>query len=227
MSNSAVAHADSEAIQMARGDSSPLHHRWALGMLQKLQAKPSDSILDVGAGQGHLLHMLDAAGFLKLTGIDALPAPANTKFNWKLADLNKFEQANTWTPVEWITCTEVIEHLENPRHLLRTLHGLLQPGGRLLLSTPNVESLRSILSLIFRSHFVDFLDTSYPAHITPVLKMDLERMLKEIGFELEAMNYSDVGVLPHFTNFTWQGVSGNLLAGKFFSDHLFVVARKK
>ena len=36
-----------------------------------------------------------------------------------------------------IICGEFIEHIENPYELLRTLRGVLSPGGRLLMSTPN------------------------------------------------------------------------------------------
>jgi 2-polyprenyl-3-methyl-5-hydroxy-6-metoxy-1,4-benzoquinol methylase len=125
-----------------------------------------------------------------------------------------------------IISTEVIEHLENPRAVFREFSRLLRPGGRLLLTTPNQESIRSLASLISRGHHVAFLDESYPAHLTALVRRDLERLCMETGFEPPAFWYTDSGAVPKWTSLTWQRVSGGLLRGRWFSDNLLAVTRR-
>ena len=56
-----------------------------------------------------------------------------------------------------------------------------QIRGILILTMPNNNPLRSYFSLIFKNHFVAFLDTCYPTHIAAILEKDLIRICKEIG----------------------------------------------
>jgi 2-polyprenyl-3-methyl-5-hydroxy-6-metoxy-1,4-benzoquinol methylase len=144
---------------------------------------------------------------------------------WRRLDLNgptDFEDGC----FDVITAIEVIEHLENPRAVAREWYRLLRRGGLVLLSTPNNESWRSFLSLVFRGHFTAFRDGSYPAHITALLRQDIVRVLTEAGFGCPRFEFSDRGVLPKLTRLTWQGVSAGLLRGARFSDNLLAVARK-
>src|SRR5271166_3123599 len=48
-----------------------------------------------------------------------------------------------------VLCCEILEHLlQNPTHMLCEIHRVLQPGGRLLLTTPNVFNLAYALRLL-------------------------------------------------------------------------------
>src|SRR5207244_3821228 len=42
------------------------------------------------------------------------------------------------------TCLEVIEHVIDPLQLLRELHRVLRPAGRLILTTPNIRYFRNV-----------------------------------------------------------------------------------
>jgi len=121
---------------------------------------------------------------------------------------------------------EIIEHLENPRFVARELFRLLQPGGSLLLTTPNNESWRSLISLAVRGHYVAFNDGSYPAHITALLRADIVRILMEAGFDSPVFDYSDHGGIPGWPMLAWQQISMGLLRGLRFSDNLLALARK-
>jgi 2-polyprenyl-3-methyl-5-hydroxy-6-metoxy-1,4-benzoquinol methylase len=189
--------------------------------------KLSGNLLDFGAGRGELLSLLQAQRrFTTLSGADVLSRPAwlPSSIEWIEQDLNAPLAAERQFDV--VICSEVIEHLENPRHTFRSIHAALRPGGSLVLTMPNQESLRSYAALLFRGHFVSFVDSCYPAHITALLHTDLKRICRECGFEQPRFAYSNHGLVPKLPATTWQQVSLGLLAGRCFSDNLALIAKK-
>jgi 2-polyprenyl-3-methyl-5-hydroxy-6-metoxy-1,4-benzoquinol methylase len=81
-----------------------------------------------------------------------------------------------------VVSIETIEHLENPRAVMREWRRLLKPGGRLIFTMPNNENIRSILTLLVKGHFQQFTDACYPAHICALLSKDVQRITREAGF---------------------------------------------
>ena len=152
------------------------------------------SVLDFGAGRGELIGKLVNLGrFTTVSGADILERPTGLPetVNWYCQDLN--EEISTEGPFDAVICSEVIEHLENPRATFRALYKLLRPGGTLILTMPNQESIRSYGALLFGGHFVEFLDTRYPAHITALLRADLNRICTETRFTCCRFVYTNVG----------------------------------
>ncbi len=186
------------------------------------------SVLDYGAGKGRVLSLLEKLGpFHTLTGIDLMQRPPSlpSYVKWIVQDLNERCSLPDGS-FDVVTSIEVFEHLENPRFAAREAFRLLRPGGRLFLSTPNNESWRSLLSLLVRGYFVAFGPLDYPAHVTALLRVDLDRLLSEAGFEKPAFHFTDEGGLPKFPSVTWQKLFAGLPKGKRFSDNLIAVARK-
>lgn len=185
-------------------------------------------VLDYGAGIGGLSRRLFGMRmFESVTSVDIMPAPDGLELvgDWHSQDLNE-PTAFSNGSFDVIVSAEVIEHLENPRAVVREWFRLLKSGGLLLFSTPNNESLRSILALVCRGHYAAFGDASYPAHITPLLRKDIERILQEAGFQAPRFFFSDCGTIPRLRQITWQRVSWGGLAGLRFSDNVLSVARK-
>jgi 2-polyprenyl-3-methyl-5-hydroxy-6-metoxy-1,4-benzoquinol methylase len=185
-------------------------------------------VLEFGAGTGTLIRQLVDDGYAgTMIGADLLPRPAALpgSVEWIQADLNAPLPCPD-ASFDVILSTEVIEHLENPRAVFREFSRLLRRDGRLLLTTPNQESIRSLASLIVRGHHVAFLDESYPAHLTALVRRDLERLCLETGFAPPAFSYTDRGAVPKWTSVTWQSLSFGLLSGRWFSDNLVMVTRR-
>lgn len=217
-----------QAALASCGTSALAIHAAILHEAEAFQRQGARTVLDFGAGTGEL-----AAAFVgrrlfpEVHAADLVPYPGaqSDGIQWHYADLNEPLGALE-TKFDALFAAEVIEHLENPRALARQWFRLLKPGGWVLCSTPNNESWRSILSLVMRGHYVAFGPTNYPAHITPMLAVDLKQVLAEAGFVEVQIKYTNYGCLPKFTGLTWQKLSGGLLRGRRFSDNVIAVGRK-
>jgi 2-polyprenyl-3-methyl-5-hydroxy-6-metoxy-1,4-benzoquinol methylase len=184
-------------------------------------------ILDYGAGVGNLVRRLvDLKIFDEVHAADIMAMPEDLHgVVWSQQDLN--------TPLmgyddyfDVIVSAEVIEHLENPRAMVRDLYRICKPGGHLLVTTPNNESIRALCALLVRGHFVLFGDSNYPAHISALLRKDLTRIFEEAGFEQPSFRFTAKGAVPGLTCLAWQRLSLGLLRGVRFSDGVLAFARK-
>jgi len=185
-------------------------------------------ILDYGAGVGHLTQrLIEGRRFQSVAAADirAVPNDLAGLVEWIQQDLNDPIQGSG-AGFDVLVAVEIIEHLENPRQMIREVWRLLKPGGTAILTTPNNESLRSLAALLVRGHYVAFSDSCYPAHITALLRKDFKRMFEECGFLATEFQFTDDGGIPGRPSISWQQVSLGLLRGLRFSDNIIAVARK-
>ena len=218
-----LAEARRRASELSGGVSSEPIKSLILSVLDGERA--SGSLLDFGAGTGELLARLHAlSSFDRLAGVDLFARPSSLppEIGWHQQDLNDDVEADG--PFDTVVCSETIEHLENPRHVFRSLRRALRPGGLLVLTMPNQESIRSYAGLIFAGHFTHFLGACYPAHITALLRLDLSRLCAESGFGPPAFRFTDDGAIPKLARVHWQQVSFGLLRGRLFSDNVCMIA---
>jgi len=183
-------------------------------------------LLDFGAGTGNLTQRLQAlTRFKSIAAVDLMPRPAaiGESIKWVSCDLNHSIDIPDQT-FDVIVSAEVIEHLENPRAVVREWFRLLRANGTLIFSTPNNESWRSLVALLLKGHFVYFGDTCYPAHITALLRKDIERIMVEAGFPKPKFIFTNTGSIPKFPKLYWRTFSGGLLRGLRYSDNLLAIA---
>ena len=110
--------------------------------------KTNGKVLDYGCGPGFLLQKLLEAGF-HTAGLDTSKDTRQTvaeKFIGEKKFLGVFDQTEllkTDLRFDAITIIEVIEHLydEQLDELLTVIKKLLNPGGRIIFTTPNEENL--------------------------------------------------------------------------------------
>jgi SAM-dependent methyltransferase len=84
-----------------------------------------------------------------------------------------------------VVASEVIEHLDSPRHALRQIREIMRPGGYLLLTVPNVGFWEGRLKFLLNGELWGFSEQSYRSirHISPMPAGLLGLTLREIGFE--------------------------------------------
>jgi 2-polyprenyl-3-methyl-5-hydroxy-6-metoxy-1,4-benzoquinol methylase len=149
--------------------------------------------VDLGCGRGGLAEVI-APFFTRYIGADAVrydTFPASAEF--AEIDLNRAPFGIDAKKADAVFAIETIEHLENPRALLREMIRIAKPGGWIIVTTPNQLSFLSLFTLVIKRRFSAFQDVHYPAHITALLEIDLLRIAKEVGLTDVATEFSREG----------------------------------
>ncbi len=145
-------------------------------------------VLEFGAGSGAMSLRLANLGF-QVTASDLFSESFKpTDVPFVAADLNGAFAAQWPQGFDAVMALEIVEHLENPREVLRQVRALLPPGGQLVLSTPNIANPVSQALFLRRGQFQWFSDIDYreQGHITPLSPWMLEKALLEAGFVVRA-----------------------------------------
>jgi 2-polyprenyl-3-methyl-5-hydroxy-6-metoxy-1,4-benzoquinol methylase len=187
------------------------------------------TVVDVGCGRGDLFSWLEGR-FVRYVGADVVRHvgfPTGAEFCE--VDLDRGSVALADEAADTAVCIETIEHVENPRQLVRELTRLVKPGGWIFVTTPNQLSLASKLALVFRNEFLAFQRAPglYPAHITALVESDLLKIADECGLVDASIEFSASGRVP-FTARRWPGSLARTQGffGRHFSDSVLVAARK-
>lgn len=87
-----------------------------------------------------------------------------------------------------VVCLEVIEHLYDPRGLIRTVHRLLEPGGTLVLSTPFHGYWKNLGLAVTGKWDHHHQPLNHGGHIKFFAEGTLRRLLTEEGLEIAALH---------------------------------------
>jgi 2-polyprenyl-3-methyl-5-hydroxy-6-metoxy-1,4-benzoquinol methylase len=155
-------------------------HEYAVDLV-KAALPEGGRVLEVGAGCGALALRLRDAGF------DVVPTDLDPPHDWiHRLDLDNPEWSDeTRGPFDMVVCVETLEHVENPRQVLRSIRSLLRVGDRLLVSTPNVTHPHSRLKMFLRGAPLYFGPKHYyqPGHITMLPDWMLTEHVRLAGFD--------------------------------------------
>lgn len=187
------------------------------------------TVVDLGCGSGRLGACLgDLAS--RYVGVDAVRYEGFPDAGEFLAcDLDSGDLDSGAVPLpsgaaDIAVAVETIEHLENPRALVRELTRLATPGGWIVVTTPNQLSALSLATLVIKHRFSAFQDVSYPAHRTALLEVDLRRIAQECALTDASCEFSLQGRIP-LTPWRWpRWVSRAFPCA--LSDNILLIARK-
>jgi SAM-dependent methyltransferase len=135
-------------------------------------------LLDFGCGGGSYLERMHLQGW-KVTGLDlSTAAVQRIRSDLGLHALTGSlpHPALAESSFDVITMWQSLEHVHNPLSILREAQRLLVPGGKLIVSVPNIDSLP------FRWFGQAWSGLDLPRHLTHFAPWTLRLMLNRAGF---------------------------------------------
>ena len=161
------------------------------------ERNPIKTHLDIGPGKGRLISM-----FKERFGTEACACDYTAELlnlpgqKLEIVNLNSERLPYPNNSFDVVTATEVVEHLECYRGVLRDIHRVMRPGGICVLTTPNVLNLNSRLRFLWFGFWNLFGPLpvrnsalhSTGGHINPVSFFYLAHSLMDAGFDDVALN---------------------------------------
>lgn len=155
-------------------------------------------LLDVGCGSGDFLADMKDLGW-QVAGVEpdaSAAALARERLGSEGIHPDVTSTGLRPNSLDAVTLSHVAEHLLDPGETLRACFALLKPGGRLVLTTPNAESLG-------RHHFGRWwLHWDPPRHIRVFNSSTLRQLIEDTGFEIRS-----VSTPSSSAHFVWQASS--------------------
>jgi SAM-dependent methyltransferase len=162
-----------------------IFHRINNGIrLRELRDVAAGRLLDVGCGKGRFLAAARDAGW-RVLGIEFAPESAAAARKAHAVDVisGDFLTAPLEGGFDVITMWHVLEHLPDPAAALVKAAGLLRPGGRLVVSVPNNESLQARLG------GEDWFHLDLPRHMFHFGPRSLAAMASSAGLRVERIGH--------------------------------------
>ena len=172
-----------------------------------------NKVLDIGCGNGHLLYQLEAR-FENLVGLEFSPLRLK-QAETNLADLPFTPVLGTAEDmssirsdsIDCIVSADTIEHITDVYKATEEMLRVLQPGGRLIINTPNIAFIKKRLFLLLGR----FPSTSQSneglgsdilfdgGHLHYFSFRSLSLLLQRAGFQVEdAIGYGKLGRIHNF-----------------------------
>jgi 2-polyprenyl-3-methyl-5-hydroxy-6-metoxy-1,4-benzoquinol methylase len=152
------------------------------------EAKKYRSILECGCSTGFLSRQLAAAGS-RVVGIEIDPDAAEKarQFCARVlsVDLNRPGWSNAvGEQFDLVTYGDVLEHLLEPRDVLRETRNLLAPGGRVLISLPNIAYWTMRVKLLLGRFEYESMGLMDYTHLRFFTVHTARKMIEQAGYRI-------------------------------------------
>ncbi len=161
---------------LSAGYKKPDYYNW----LKNTGVQYNDAILDVGTGNGSLLHSFYKIGFTNLHGIDPFIDEDKDYGAIKILKRNIFETTGEF---DLIMLHHAFEHMDEPLKVLQQLYKLLKKGKYLFIRTP-VMGMYS-----WKKYGVNWMDLDAPRHIIIHSLKSMKLLAEQAGFELRKTEF--------------------------------------
>jgi SAM-dependent methyltransferase len=144
--------------------------------------------LDIPAGEGALAEQLLRSGFdvhccdlypeiFRLRGVDIRRGDMGGKLPYEDSSF------------DYITCIEVLEHIENPQQAIREFSRMLKKEGHLIVSIPNILNIEERFKWLFHGYTSHFKPLSLE-HVKGARSEFVEKV--EIALHVNAIGYPEL-----------------------------------
>ncbi len=160
-----------------------IHRTSKLYTISCIPDKGNLKVLDVGCGTGLNSSLIAKQGH-QMYGVD-ISSNAIAKYNNRgmtglVCDLERFLPFRAHT-FDLVFFSEVVEHLVSPQDVLKEIHRILKPGGKLVLSTPNSAFwVYRILGLLGYT----LTEIQHKMHLRFFSKRSLIQLVQQSGFQV-------------------------------------------
>ncbi len=178
-----------------------------------LEHQQGRRLLDIGCGKGEFLSQMKDLGW-QVMGVepDAEAARiAQEKFQIPVLSGTLLENDIPNNYFDIVTMQHVIEHLHNPIETLNRIFHILKPGGKLVILTPNINSLVQVL--MKKSWY----PWDPPRHLLLFSPRSLKKVVRQVGFDIKETRTLSVHAMR-----TWIGSEWIRRTGKRPSDPFFL-----
>ena len=188
-----------------------------LDLLERYHGKPGGRLLEIGCGQGDFLVRAAARG-LTVTGIEYSEHACEVARR-KLRDApgsvvvrGEISSAIEEGQYDICACSDVIEHVRDPRLFLERVHKLLRPNGIVFIATPTLDSWSARL---LKNRWMEF----KAEHLFYFRASTLQTLLIDCGFEqiIERPGVKTLSidyVAGHFTRYPVRAISPAVSAAR-------------
>jgi len=192
----------------------PQIKEWWLNYLQKQSERYLDTLefmgdmdkdtrlLEIGSLPGHFTVLLKQLGY-QVRGVDLDYRRAESL--WRKYDITVDEVDIETQPLPYeenrfdlVLFMELLEHLRiNPVFTLRQLYRVLKPGGKIILSTPNVPPHRRFRFFLYGHSYQDDLfqelekleTVGHMGHFRLYILSEVKHLLESVGFKTIKYDY--------------------------------------
>ena len=172
-------------------------------------------ILDFGSGNGQMISALSEHFY-----VEGLEPEEQVRVkcisDGKNVSASIEELTNSSAKFDLVVLFHVVEHFYNPKIELARIYELLNPGGLLILETPNAED--ALLTEYQNEAFSDF--TYWSHHPMLHSKLSLSNLVSAAGFEIiSSLGVQRYGLANHIHWLTQHAPGGHVhLEGKFSQE---------